>query len=123
MRELHKGICSLHTEGRFLATKVMQVGYYLQPPRVDALDFTRRSKHCQEFADVSCTTHDNLHSLSSYWPFTMWGMDIFGPLPKAAGAVKYLLVAIEYFTKWMEARPLREIMANKVEKFTWKHLI
>jgi len=53
----------------------------------------------------------------------MWGTDILGPLPKAPGAIKYLLVTINYFTKWIEARPLREIVANEVEKFTLKHLI
>ena len=53
----------------------------------------------------------------------MWEMDIVGPLPKAPRVVKYLLVAIDYFTKWIEARPLREITASEVEKFTWKHLI
>ena len=53
----------------------------------------------------------------------MWGIDILGPLPKAPGAVKYLIVTINYSTKWTEARPLREIMTNKVEKFAWKHLI
>ena len=53
----------------------------------------------------------------------MWGMDIVGPLAKAPGVVKYLLVVINYITKWIEARPLQEITANKVEKFTWKHLI
>jgi len=45
-------------------------------------------------------------------------MYILGPLPKATGAIKYLLVAIDYFTKWIEARPLREIKASEVEKFT-----
>ena len=48
----------------------------------------------------------------------MWGMDILGALPKALGAVKYLLVTIDYFIKWIEARPLQEIMASEVEKFT-----
>ena len=50
-------------------------------------------------------------------------MDILGPLSKALEAVKYLLVAIDYFTKWIKERPLQEITANEVEKFTWKHLI
>ena len=50
-------------------------------------------------------------------------MDILGPLPKAPGAVKYLLVAINYFTKWIEAKPLQKITSNMVETFTWKHLI
>jgi len=43
----------------------------------------------------------------------MGGMDILGPLPKALGVVKYLLVAIDYFTKWIEARPLQEITTNE----------
>jgi len=64
------------------------------------------------------TPPDNLHKLSSNWPFAMWEMDILGPLPKALGAVKYLLVVIDYFTKWIKARPLREITANEMEKFT-----
>ena len=51
-------------------------------------------------------------------PFRHVGMDILGLLPKALGAVKYLLVIIKYFTKWIEARPLQEIMASEVEKFT-----
>ena len=53
----------------------------------------------------------------------MWGMDILGPLLMAPGRTKYLLVAIDYFTKWIEAKPLQEISTAEVEKFTWKHLI
>ena len=41
----------------------------------------------------------------------------------APGRTKYLLVAIDYFTKWIEAKPLQEISTAEVEKFTWKHLI
>ena len=61
---------------------------------------------------------NSLYSLSSPWPFAMWGMDILKPLPKAPRVVKYLLVTIDYFTKWIEARPLLEITTSKVEKFT-----
>ena len=50
-------------------------------------------------------------------------MDILGPLPKALEAFKYLLVVIDYFTKWIEATPLWKITTNDMEKFTWKQLI
>jgi len=53
----------------------------------------------------------------------MWGTDILGPLPKAPGEIKCLLVTIDYFTKWVEARPPREISVSEVKKFTRKHLI
>ena len=123
MRELYEGICDLHTGGCSFATKVVCVGCYWPTLKVNALDFTKRCRQCQEFAGIPRTPLDNLHSLSSPWPFAMWEMDILGPLPKAPGVVKYLLVATNYFTKWIEARPLREITASEVKKFTWKHLI
>ncbi|KAL0411775.1 UNVERIFIED_CONTAM: hypothetical protein Slati_3767200 [Sesamum latifolium] len=48
-------------------------------------------------------------------PFTQWGMDIVGPFPVASGQRKFLLVAIDYFTKWVEAEPLARITEGEVE--------
>nr|KYP40281.1 Pol polyprotein [Cajanus cajan] len=50
-------------------------------------------------------------------------MDIFGPFPLAKGQCKFLLVAVDYFTKWIEAEPLATITANNVQKFLWKNVI
>nr|KYP32467.1 Pro-Pol polyprotein [Cajanus cajan] len=50
-------------------------------------------------------------------------MDILGPFPPAKGQVKFLLVAIDYFTKWIEACPLAKITTENVQKFTWKSII
>ena len=50
-------------------------------------------------------------------------MDIVGPFPKAAGNKKYLLVGIDYFTKWVEAEPLANIRDVDVKKFLWKNIV
>nr|KYP52772.1 hypothetical protein KK1_025307 [Cajanus cajan] len=50
-------------------------------------------------------------------------MDILGPFPPAKGQLKFLLVAIDYFTKWIEACPLAKITTKNVQKFTWKNII
>nr|KYP50508.1 Pol polyprotein [Cajanus cajan] len=50
-------------------------------------------------------------------------MDILGPFPLAKGQCKFLLVAVDYFTKWIEAEPLATITANNVKKFLWKSVI
>nr|KYP56531.1 Pol polyprotein [Cajanus cajan] len=50
-------------------------------------------------------------------------MDILGPFPPAKGQFKFLLVAIDYFTKWIEAYPLAKITAENVQRFTWKNII
>nr|KYP52320.1 Pro-Pol polyprotein [Cajanus cajan]KYP52335.1 Pro-Pol polyprotein [Cajanus cajan] len=50
-------------------------------------------------------------------------MDILGPFPPAKGQLKFLLVAIDYFTKWIEACPLAKITTENIRKFTWKNIV
>lgn len=45
--------------------------------------------------------------LTSPWPFAVWGIDLIGELPKGKGGVKYVVVAVDYFTKWAEAEGIR----------------
>ena len=55
--------------------------------------------------------------MSSPWPFTQWGLDIVGPLPKAVGNKRYLLVGMDYFTKWVETELLENIRDVDAKKF------
>ena len=50
-------------------------------------------------------------------------MDIIGPFPKAARNKRYLLVGIDYFTKWVEAEPLANIKDVDAKKFIWKNIV
>jgi hypothetical protein len=47
-------------------------------------------------------------------------MDILGPYHKVTGQLKHLVVAVDYFTKWVEAEPLATITFARVEAFTLK---
>ncbi|KAL0448801.1 UNVERIFIED_CONTAM: hypothetical protein Slati_1436500 [Sesamum latifolium] len=51
------------------------------------------------------------------------GIDIVGPFLVATGQRKFLLVAIDYFTKWVEAEPLARITEGEVMKFIWKNIV
>ncbi|KAL0291939.1 UNVERIFIED_CONTAM: hypothetical protein Sradi_7008700 [Sesamum radiatum] len=50
-------------------------------------------------------------------------MDIVGLFPLATGQRKFLLVAIDYFTKWVEAEPLARITEGEIMKFIWKNIV
>jgi len=65
----------------------------------------------------------DLTSLVSPWPFAWWGIDLLGPFPKAAGQLKYLVVAIDYSTKWIEAEPLAKITAKNVLCFFKRNIL
>ncbi|RVX11729.1 Pol polyprotein [Vitis vinifera] len=59
----------------------------------------------------------------SPWPFAQWGMDIVGPLPAAPAQKKFLLVATDYFSKWVEAEAYASIKDKDVTKFVWKNIV
>jgi hypothetical protein len=61
--------------------------------------------------------------ISSAWPFDLWGIDIVGPFPTATRQRKFLIVAVEYFTKWVEAEALAKITAKATIGFIWKNII
>ena len=52
-----------------------------------------------------------------------WGLDIIGPFPKVAGNKRYLLVGMDYFTKWVEVEPLVNIRDVDANKFVWKNIV
>lgn len=53
----------------------------------------------------------------------IWTLNILRPFPTTLGKRKFLLVAVDYFTKWVEVEPLTNIMAYAIKKFFWKNII
>jgi len=52
----------------------------------------------------------------------MWGTDIIGPFPPTSRYKKYILVIVDYFTKWIEAEPLQRITSQQIKSFVWKNI-
>nr|GFA11451.1 reverse transcriptase domain-containing protein [Tanacetum cinerariifolium] len=77
--------------------------------------------------DMICYLKKNpqqkLTSITSSWPFYKWGIDIAGPFPEGSGKVKILIVAIDYFTKWIEVKLIATITGNQIKKFVWDNII
>ena len=83
----------------------------------------KKYDQCQRFAPNIHQPGEVLNPLSRPWPFTKQGLDIVGPFPKAVGNKRYLLVGIDYFTKWIEAEPLANIKDVDAKKFVWKNIV
>ena len=65
----------------------------------------------------------DLISISSPWPFAQWGIDIVGSSPTAPAQKKLLLVATNYFNKWIEVDAFATIKDRDVTRFIWKNII
>ncbi|XP_058111781.1 uncharacterized protein LOC131255105 [Magnolia sinica] len=79
---------------------------------------------CQEHASQIHVPVYELYNLTAPWPFSVWGLDIIGKIsPKASNRHEYILVAVDYFTKWIEATSYTTIAASHVVKFMKNNII
>ena len=70
---------------------------------------------CQTHANLNHVPLSELYSMTSPWPFLVWGIDMIGRLiPKALNGHEYILVAIDYLTKWVEATSYSILKAKHV---------
>src|SRR4051812_36623037 len=73
----------------------------------NAEDIVRRCIACQKFISRSHAPASELKRIPLSWPFATWGLDMVGPLKKSSkGGRTPLLVAVDKFTKWIEAVPI-----------------
>jgi hypothetical protein len=123
LKEVHHGVCGNHSGAKALANKIIRTGYYWPTMIRDAKEMVRVCDACQRFTRVSNSPPEYLHSVTSPWPFAKWGVDIVGPMPPGKGNRKFIVVAVDYFTKWVEAEALAAITIENVIKFLWKSVI
>ena len=89
----------------------------------EAQEYVKKCDQCQKFAPNIHQPGGVLNLLSSPWPFAQWGLDIVGHFPNATRNKRYLLVSIDYFTKWVEAKPLANIRDVDAKRFVWKNIV
>ena len=118
LQEIHDGINAQHLGGRSLARKALRAGYYWPTMQHDAKEHVKKCDKCQRHGDMHLAPPNELKTLSSPWPFAWWGMDILGPFTMGSYQNKYLIVVVDYFTKWIEAETLAKITAFNILHFT-----
>ncbi|GKV01686.1 hypothetical protein SLEP1_g14226 [Rubroshorea leprosula] len=123
LREVHEGVCGSHVGARTLAHKVLRQGYYWPNMYKDATYFVQKCLKCQFFAHLTHQPAEELTTLVAPWPFAQWGLDLLGPFMKGVGGVTHLIVGVDYFTKWVEARSLSSLTSKKVEDFVFSSII
>ncbi|GKD96581.1 reverse transcriptase domain-containing protein [Tanacetum coccineum] len=104
----------MHSGPREVVRKAMKQGYYWPTMHEDTKKEIQKCDSCQIHSVVPKLPKTFTTSIMAPWPFYQWGMDILEPLPQALGKVKYVIVAIDYFTKWIEAKPLARINGKDV---------
>ena len=98
---------------RALVGNAFRQGFYWPTAVADATKLVRSCEGCQYYARQTHLPTQALQTIPITWPFAVWGLDMVGPLQKAPGGYTHLLVAIDKFSKWIEARPIAQIKSEQ----------
>ena len=89
----------------------------------DAQTYVKACDKCQWFSNLIRQQMEELTPMAAPWPFAQWGLDIMGPFPIAIRQLKFLIISIDYFTKWVEAEALATITEKNVRRFVWRNIV
>jgi hypothetical protein len=85
----------------------------------DATKLVATYRPCQNFTHRSKAPAQLSQLTTPSWPLQRWGIDIVGKLLSAQGNYTFAIVAVKYFTKWVEAKPITNITSATIKKFFW----
>lgn len=97
--------------------KSVQARFLLADSNKRAALIVKTCEACQKFTGKLMAPSQPIHLIALVWPLQLWGIDIVGPLTVAQGNYKYTIVAIECFSKCIEAKPVTNITAATITKF------
>ncbi|GJU21879.1 reverse transcriptase domain-containing protein [Tanacetum coccineum] len=105
LKACHSGPTGGHYGANYTAKKIFDSGFYWPTIYKDAHDFVTRCDICQRQGKISQRDEMPQNSIQVCEIFDMWGIDFMGPFPSSRGN-KYILVAVDYLSKWVEAKAL-----------------
>lgn len=90
----------------------------------DCNEFSKGCQVCQIHSGIQHVSASELHTIVKPWPFRDWDLDLAGEIqPTSSNGQKYILMAIDYFTKWIEVVPLVNADQETVIDFIQRYII
>ncbi|XP_050902804.1 uncharacterized protein LOC127115262 [Lathyrus oleraceus] len=124
MKDIHEGSFGTHASGHAMSKKFMRAGYYLLTVEVDCYHYTRTCYKYQIYVDKVHVPPTPLNVITSPYPLSIWGIDMIRMIePKASNGHRFVLVAMDYFIKWVKAASYANVTKQVVARFLNKNII
>jgi hypothetical protein len=117
LREIHEGECGHYAVARSLVAKAFRHGFYWPTAKTEADQIVELCQGCQMYSKQTHMPATALQTIPITWPFAIWGLDMVGPLKTTPLGFTHLLVAVDKFMKWLEAKPIRKLDDKTALKF------
>jgi hypothetical protein len=124
IHRFHSSICGGHHYWKTTTHKILRAGYYWPFLFLDVCTFVKSCDKCQRFTGKQQLKSLPLRPIVVNGPFQQWGLDLIGEInPSSTGQHKWILVATDYFTKWIEAIPTRIATHQVIMKFIYENIL
>jgi hypothetical protein len=121
---VHEGMCGTHQSTHKMKWMLRRAGIFWPAMMGDCCRYFRGCETCQRFGDIQFASATMLHLVVEPWQFRGWGLDFFGEIHLLSSkGHRFILVATDYFTRWMEAVPLRNMTHKEVISFVLEHMV
>ncbi|KAL4301755.1 hypothetical protein GQ457_10G012990 [Hibiscus cannabinus] len=121
LEQCHSAPYGGHFGGNRTAAKVLQSGFYWPTLHRDAQLFCQQCDRCQRTGNISKRNEMPLQNILEVELFDVWGIDFMGPFPSSFGNL-YILLAVDYVSKWVEAIATTHNDAKIVQRFIKKNI-
>jgi hypothetical protein len=124
MGEVHEGIYGTHQSAHTMKWLLHRAGFYWPTMLNDCFRYYKGCESCQKFGDVQLAPAAMLHPIIKLWLFCGWTLDFVGQIhPALSKDHRFVLVTTDYFTKWTEAFPLKNMTHKEVIHFILEHIV
>ncbi|KAL1291506.1 hypothetical protein AAHE18_20G204700 [Arachis hypogaea] len=124
LAEVHEEICGAHQSGKKMKWVMNRRRLYWPTIQRDCTNYARSCEECQKHGSLRHIPASELHVIIKPWPFRGWALDLIGQIhPPSSKGHKFILVGVDYFSKWVEAIPLREVTHNEIIDFIEEHIV
>ncbi|KAH9801189.1 hypothetical protein KPL71_000934 [Citrus sinensis] len=121
LESYHAAAYEGHFCGHRTAAKVLQSSYYWPTIFKDIYEFVKYCDRCQRTGNITSRHEMPLTNILEVEVFYVWGIDFMGPFPLSFGNL-YILIAVDYVSKWVEAAALPTNNAKVVVAFLQKNI-
>lgn len=121
LEQNHEGACGGHYALKITLHKVLQEGYVWPSLQKDVYHWCKSCTACQVMGS-RILKPELRKTIIAFDIFEKWGLDAIGPLPVTSRGKCYILTAVDYLSRWAEAKAVKQVTAKEVAKFIYEDI-
>jgi hypothetical protein len=113
MGEIHEGVCGSHQSTFKMKWMIRNNNCYWPTILEDCFKYYKGCQECQKFGSIQRVPASAMNPIIKPWQFRGWAINMIRQIyPPSSKGHKFMLVSTDYFTKWVEAIPIKNVTST-----------